>query len=345
LPRRGTPGKETVIRTEVRMAGLVTIYGGSGFIGRYVARRMAKAGWRVRVAVRRPNEALFVRPYGVVGQVEPVFCNIRDDDSVRAAMRGADAAVNCVGILVEQGRNRFGAVQQHGAARVARIAAEEGVDRFVHLSAIGADPRSRSVYARTKAAGEAGVLTHRPQAVILRPSVVFGPEDQFFNRFAAMARLAPVLPVVGADTRFQPVYVDNVAEAAERAVLGLAAPGIYELGGPEVETFRALMQRMLRHIHRRRPIVNVPFWAAAVLGAGFDFVQVLSLGLFTNTVLTRDQVRNLARDNVVTPGMRGLPELGIEPVPMDAVLPDYLWRFRPSGQFAAIRDSARNLRG
>ncbi len=344
LPRRGTPGKEGGNRMEGRMSGLITIYGGSGFVGRYIARRMARAGWRVRVAVRRPNEALFVRPYGVVGQVEPVFCNIRDDDTVRAAMRGADAAVNCVGILVEEGKNRFGLVQAHGAARVARIAAEEGVGRFLHLSAIGADPRSASHYARTKAAGEEGVLSHRPQAVILRPSVVFGPEDQFFNRFAAMARFSPVLPVVGAQTRFQPVYVDDVAAAAERALLGPVAPGIYELGGPEVETFRALMQRMLRHIHRRRLIVNVPFWAAAALGTGFDLAQALSLGLFTNRILTRDQVRNLARDNVVSPGLRGFADLGIEPVPMDAVLPGYLWRFRPAGQFEAIKDSARNLR-
>ncbi|MCA3557397.1 MAG: complex I NDUFA9 subunit family protein, partial [Rhodobacter sp.] len=244
------------------MNKLVTIYGGSGFIGRYIARRMAKEGWRVRVAVRRPNEAIFVRPYGVVGQVEPVFCNIRDDASVRAVMQGADAVVNCVGVLNEVGRNGFDAVQAEGAARVARIAAELGVGRLVQLSAIGADADAASAYARSKAAGEAAVRQAFPQAVILRPSVVFGTEDQFFNRFAAMTRLGPFLPVVGAATRFQPVYVDDVAQAAVKAVLGEAAPGIYELGGPEVHSFRALMQKMLQVVQRRRLIVNIPFFVA-----------------------------------------------------------------------------------
>ncbi len=326
------------------MARLVTIYGGSGFVGRYIARRMAKAGWRVRVAVRRPNEAIFVRPYGTPGQVEPVACNIRDDASIAAAMAGADAVVNCVGILVEDGRNRFQAVQAEGAGRIARLAAAAGVARLVHVSAIGADAASPSVYARTKAAGEAAVTAAFPGAVILRPSVIFGPEDQFFNRFAGMARLGPVLPVVGAATRFQPVYVDDVAAAAERALTGDAAPGVYELGGPEVATFRDLMRRMLAVIQRRRLVVNVPFFAARIMAFGFDALQTLTLGLWVNGVLTRDQVRNLARDNVVTPGARGLADLGIAPTPMEAVLPDYLWRYRPSGQFAAIKASARNLR-
>ena len=326
------------------MNKLVTIYGGSGFIGRYIARRMAKEGWRVRVAVRRPNEAIFVRPYGVVGQVEPVFCNIRDDASVRAVMQGADAVVNCVGVLNEVGRNGFDAVQAEGAARVARIAAELGVDRLVQLSAIGADPDAASAYARSKAAGEAAVRLAFPQAVILRPSVVFGTEDQFFNRFAAMTRLGPFLPVVGAGTRFQPVYVDDVAQAAVKAVLGEAAPGIYELGGPDVHSFRALMQKMLQVVQRRRLIVNIPFFVARIMGGAFDLLQTLTLGLFTNGLITRDQVRNLAHDNVVSPHARGLADLGIAPTPIDAVLPEYLWRYRPSGQFAAIRESAKNLR-
>ena len=326
------------------MNKLVTIYGGSGFIGRYISRRMAKEGWRVRVAVRRPNEALFVRPYGVVGQVEPVFCNIRDDASVRAVMQGADAVVNCVGVLNEVGRNGFDAVQAEGAGRVARIAAELGVGRLVQLSAIGADADSASAYARSKAAGEDAVRRAFPQAVILRPSVVFGAEDQFFNRFAAMTRLGPLLPVVGAETRFQPVYVDDVAQAAVKAVLGEAAPGIYELGGPDIHSFRALMQKMLQVVQRRRLIVNIPFFVARIMGGAFDLLQTLTLGLFTNGLITRDQVRNLAQDNVVSPRARGLADLGIAPTPMDAVLPEYLWRYRPSGQFAAIRDSAKNLR-
>lgn len=333
------------------MSRLVTIYGGSGFIGRYIAQRMARQGWRVRVAVRRPNEALFVRPYGVVGQVEPVFCNIRDDASVRAAVAGADAVVNCVGTFDARGRNSFEAIQHEGAARIARIAAETGVARLVHLSAIGANPEGESLYARSKAAGEAAVLGAFPPAVILRPSVVFGPEDKFFNRFAAMSRIGPVLPVVGGATLFQPVYVDDVARAAETALGAAAGPGapggvpagVYELGGPDVESFRALMRRMLSVINRRRLVVSIPFPVASVLGGLFDVLKAVSGGLVPAPI-TRDQVRSLRTDNVVTPGRRGFAELGIEPVSMSAILPDYLWRFRPSGQFDAIKASARHLR-
>ncbi len=326
------------------MSKLVTIFGGSGFVGRYIARRMAKEGWRVRVAVRRPNEALFVRPYGVVGQVEPVACNIRDDASVRAVMRGADAVVNCVGILNRSGKNTFDAVQAEGAGRIARIAASEGVANLVHVSAIGADAGSDSDYARSKAEGESAVLAAFPSAVILRPSIIFGTEDGFFNRFAGMTRMGPVLPVVGAETRFQPVYVDDVAQAAVKGALGEAAPGVYELGGPEVDTFRGLMGRMLKVIQRRRAVVNVPFFVANIMGFAFDAVQAVTLGLIENKLITRDQVRNLRRDNVVSPGAKGLADLGITPTAMEAVLPEYLWRFRPSGQFAAIKDSAKNLR-
>jgi NADH dehydrogenase len=326
------------------MNKLVTIYGGSGFVGRYIARRMAKEGWRVRVAVRRPNDALFVKPYGVVGQVEPVACNIRDDASVRAAMQGADAVVNCVGILNKAGKNTFESVQASGAARIARIAAEEGVGQLVHLSAIGADAGSASEYQQTKAAGEAAVLAAFPGAVILRPSIIFGNEDGFFNRFAAMTRFSPVLPVVGAATQFQPVHVDDVAQAAVKGITGAAAPGIYELGGPEVATFRELMQRMLTEIRRRRLIVNIPFFAASIMGGVLDMVQTLTLGLFNNGMITRDQVRNLRADNVVAPGAKGFADLGITPMAMGPVLPEYLWRYRPSGQYAAIKESAKNLR-
>jgi NADH dehydrogenase len=326
------------------MSKLVTIYGGSGFVGRYIARRMAREGWRVRVAVRRPNEALFVRPYGVVGQVEPVFCNIRDDASVRAAMAGADAVVNCVGTFDRGGPNNFDAVQHEGAGRIARIAAEAGVERLVHISAIGADPQGMSLYAQSKARGEEAVLGQFPRAVILRPSIVFGPEDQFFNRFAAMARLGPVLPLAAAETRFQPVYVDDVAKAAEMGVLGTARPGIYELGGPDVASFRELMAQMLKVIHRRRLILNLPFWVARVMATALDLAQGLTLGLFTNRILTRDQLKSLRQDNVVAKGAKGLDTLGIEPTALEAVLPDYLWRFRPSGQYDAIKASAKNLK-
>ncbi|SEP98171.1 complex I NDUFA9 subunit family protein [Thalassovita taeanensis] len=326
------------------MSKLVTIYGGSGFVGRYIARRLAKDGWRVRVAVRRPNEAMHVKPYGVPGQVEPVQCNIRDDASVRAVMQGADAVVNCVGILNERGKNRFDAVQHEGAERIARIAAETGVARMVHVSAIGADAEADSDYARTKALGEAAVLEHMPNAVILRPSVIFGAEDQFFNRFASMSRMGPILNVVGAETRFQPVYVDDVAQAAVLAVDGVAGAGVYELGGPEVATFRELMVDMLSVIRRRKLIVNLPFWLARIMAFGLDMVQKFTGGLIGNGVLTRDQVKNLRHDNVVSEGAMGFADLGIKPVPLEAVLPDYLWRFRPSGQYTAIKESAKNLR-
>ena len=326
------------------MQKLVTVYGGSGFVGRYIVRRLAAEGWRIRVAVRRPNEAMFVRPYGNVGQVEPVLCNIRDDASVRAVMQGASAVVNCVGILAERGRNGFEAVQRDGAERVARIAAELGVARMVQISAIGADAESDSDYARTKAEGEAAVLRHMPQAVILRPSIIFGPEDDFFNRFAGMSRMTPLLPLVGAKSRFQPVYVDDVAQAAVMGVNGTAAPGIYELGGPDVATMSDLMRQMLAVIRRRRPILSLPFWLARIMAFGFDMLQAVTFGLFHNGVLTRDQVRNLRRDNVVAPDARGFKDLGIAPVSFAAVLPDYLWRFRPSGQYEALKESARNLR-
>jgi len=325
------------------MSKLVTIYGGSGFVGRYIARRMAKAGWRVRVAVRRPNEALFVRTYGVVGQVEPVLCNIRDDASVALVMQGADAVVNCVGVLAESGKNTFDAVQAQGPERIARLAAAAGIMRIVHVSAIGAEANSKSAYSRTKAAGEAGVLKHQPNAVILRPSIVFGPEDQFFNRFAGMARLGPVLPVVGADTRFQPVYVDDVAHAAVKGVLGQAR-GVYELGGPVTMSFRELMTVMLEVIRRRRLVLNIPFFAATAMAFGFDMLEKVTLGLARNGMITRDQVKNLRRDNVVSEGAKGFAALDIAPVAMVSVLPEYLWRFRPSGQYDAIKESAKNLR-
>ena len=327
------------------MTKLVTIYGGSGFVGRYISWHLARHGWRIRVAVRRPNEALFVRPYGVVGQVEPVFCNIRDDASVASVMTEADAVVNCVGVLAEDGRNSFDAVQAEGAGRIARLAAERGITRMVHLSAIGADATRDSGYARSKAAGEAAVLSALPDAVILRPSLVFGTEDKFFNRFASMARFGPILPVVGAATRFQPVYVDDVARVAVKGVEGEIPGGIYELGGPEVATFRELMQKMLGVIQRRRMILNVPFWAAGLQASALDLAGKVSLGLWSNDVLTRDQVRLLGRDNVVAPGAKGFAELGIDPTAMESVLESYLYRYRPHGQYDAIQQSAAGLKG
>ena len=326
------------------MSKLVTIYGGSGFVGRYIARRMAKEGWRVRVAVRRPNEALFVKPYGEVGQVEPIFCNIRDDASVAAAMLGSDAVVNCVGILAETSKNKFDTVQAEGAGRVARLAAEQGIQRLVHISAIGVDASSPSEYAQSKAEGEAMILSQFPSAVILRPSVIFGAEDEFFNRFADMATKSPIIPLVGAETNFQPVYVDDVAQAAVAGIMGQADAGIYELGGPEVGTFKHFVNKMLTVIQRRKLVLPLPFFVGRLMGFSFDLLQTMSLGLFTNSVITRDQVRNLGNDNVVSQDAKTFADLGIAPVSINAVLPDYLWCFRPSGQYAAIKASAKNLR-
>lgn len=325
------------------MAKLVTIFGGSGFVGRYIARRMAKDGWRVRVAVRRPNEALFVKPYGVVGQVEPILANVRDDASVRAAIRGADAVVNCVGTFDAGGRNNFQAVQHEGAARISRIAAEESVTSFVHISAIGATVDGESLYARSKGQGEVAVLEAFPNAMILRPSVIFGPEDNFFNRFAGMSRMSLVLPVAGAETRFQPVYVDDVARAAVMGAQG-EAQGTFELGGPDADTFRGLMQRMLDVVRRRRLIVNIPFFVAGMMGWSFDLLSKMTGGLFHNSILTRDQVRSLQSDNVVAEDAQTLVDLGIQATSMEAILPDYLWPYRPSGQFSNIKESAKNLR-
>jgi len=214
----------------------------------------------------------------------------------------------------------------------------------VQISAIGADSGSGSAYARTKAKGEALVLEHMPQAVILRPSIVFGQEDGFFNRFAGMARLSPALPMVGAKSRFQPVWVDDVAHAAAMAVDGMAKPGIYELGGPDIMNFRELMELMLAEIQRRRLLINVPFLIASIMGGALDLAQTLTGGLFTNGILTRDQVQNLRYDNIADPDLPGFADLGINPTPLSSVLPDYLWRFRKSGQYTAIKNSAKNLR-
>ncbi|MDA8746830.1 complex I NDUFA9 subunit family protein [Litoreibacter sp.] len=323
------------------MSKLATVYGGSGFVGRYIVRRLAKAGWRVRVAVRRPNEAIFVKPYGSVGQVEPILCNIRNEASVRSAMEGADAVINCVGTFDKGGKNNFDAVQDEGAERIARIAADLGVAQLVHLSSIGADAQSETLYGQSKGRGENAILQHFPNAMILRPSIVFGPEDDFFNRFASMSRFGPVLPVIGAETKFQPVYVDDVAQAAMKGVEGTS--GVFELGGPDTKTFRELMQDMLGVIRRRRLILNVPFFVGGLLGTAFDLTRAMTGGLIKGPV-TKDQVTSLKSDVVVAEGAKGLVDLGVTPTSMEAILPSYLWRFRPAGQYEAMMESARDLR-
>ena len=326
------------------MAKLVTIYGGSGFVGRQVARLMARDGWRVRIAVRRPDEALFTRTYGAVGQVVPVLCNIRDEASVRAAMTGADAVVNCVNIVTREGKSTFQSVFQDGAEIIARLSAEMGVAKIVHISGIGVDPESPSKYVAAKARGEAAVLRHRPDAVVLRPSVIFGPDDSLYNRFASMARRGPILPIMGGKTKLQPVFVDDVAQAAVMGATGEAAPGIYELGGPVVLTVRELAGQVLKTIHRRRLVLNMPFWMAGIGASALGAAQAVTGGLFTNRILTRDQIALLRRDNVPAEGAKGFADLGIQPIAPEAVLDSYLWRFRPSGQYDAIKQSAKNLR-
>ena len=306
----------------------VTVFGGSGFVGRHVVRELAKAGASVRVAVRRPDRALFLKPMGDVGQITPVAANIRDDASVAAAVEGSEAVVNLVGILYQAGRQTFDAVHHQGAGRIARAAKAAGAERLVHVSAIGADGDAASDYARSKAAGEAAVRAEFSGAAVIRPSIVFGPDDNFFNLFAALARLTPVLPLIGGGrTRFQPVYVGDVA-AAVMAVLSSAegAGTTHELGGPEIFTFRELMETVLQATGRRRLLVPVPFammeWYGAVLG------------LAPQPLLTRDQVRLLRTDNTAEHGLPGLADLGIAPTAVAAVVPGYLAQYRRGGEFS-----------
>lgn len=317
---------------------IVTIIGGSGFVGRYIAQRMARRGWRVRVACRRPNEALFVKPYGTVGQVEPIQCNIRDEASTRRAIAGATAVVNCVGLLWESGKNTFDACQTDGAARVAQLAAEEGAKRMVHVSAIGADDDCEADYGRTKGLGEAAVTEAFAGAVILRPSIIFGTEDGFFNQFARLARFMPVLPLVGAETKFQPVWVEDVAEAATKAICGEAEPGVYELGGPRVATFRECIDLMLDITRRRRLVVNLPFFVARIQAW---FMQK-SAWLGVAPLLTVDQVKMLENDNVVATDAKSFDDLGIQPTAMEAILESYLYAYRPYGQYTALSETGEN---
>jgi uncharacterized protein YbjT (DUF2867 family) len=314
---------------------LVTVYGGSGFLGRHLVRAIARTGARMRVAVRRPELAGHLQPLGGVGQIVPVQANVRYPDSLIAAAEDADAVVNLVGILFSAGKQTFKTVQDEGAGNVARAAKAAGAKAFVHVSAIGADPDSDSIYARTKAAGEAAVKDVLPGAAILRPSVVFGPEDEFFNRFGALARISPVLPLIGGGhTKFQPVFVGDVAQTIVAALEGrAAAKAPYELGGPEILTMREVMERVLAYTMRSRPLVPLPFWLAKLQGALLQWLP--------NPPLTLDQVRLLKHDNVVSAdairGKRTLEGIGIEPVAVASVVPDYLEQFRPRGQFSVYK--------
>lgn len=314
------------------MQGLVTVFGGSGFLGRYAVRALVRDGWRVRVAVRRPNEAPELKVMGEVGQIELTQTNLRVPSSIDRALEDASACVNLVGVLYESGPQTFEALHAAGARAVAEAAAKHGVSRLVHVSAIGADAQSPSKYGRTKAEGEAAVRAAFAKATILRPSIVFGPEDDFFNRFGAMAAMSPALPLIGGGvTRFQPVYAGDVGAAIAAALERRNAAGTtYELGGPGVYTFKQLMQILLKETHRKRFLAPIPFAAAKLLGVAGDLMSFLPIP----PPITSDQVELLKRDNVAEHGLPGLGELGVSPTALEAVLPTYLWRFRRGGQFA-----------
>ncbi len=307
---------------------LVTVIGGSGFIGRYVVQKLADAGHRVRVAVRHPNLALFLKPLGRVGQVQLVQANLRNEASIAAAVADTDAVVNLVGLLFESGHQSFDEVQRDGAILAAQCAAKAGAKNFVHMSAIGADAQSDSHYGRSKAEAEAGVRAAFPTATILRPSIVFGPEDGFFNKFAAMAKWPmPVMPVVSGNTKFQPIYVQDVAEAIVHAVDSNAYAGqIYELGGPRVYSFRELTQYILDEIGVHKPLIDVPL--------GIAKLQAMLLGLAPKPLVTSDQLKLLAYDNVVSSGAKTLEAFGITPTPLEAVVPNYLIRYRSKSPVA-----------
>ncbi|ARQ08408.1 NAD-dependent nucleoside-diphosphate-sugar epimerase protein [Rhizobium etli] len=325
--------------TLANLPPLVTVFGGSGFVGRHVVRALAKRGYRIRVAVRRPDLAGFLQPLGNVGQISFVQANLRYRNSIDRAAEGASHVVNCVGILHETGRNTFDAVQEFGARAVAEAARNAGAT-LTHISAIGANADSDSAYGRTKGRAEAAILSIKPDAVIFRPSIVFGPEDSFFNKFADMARMSPVLPLVGGGkTKFQPVYVEDVAEAVARAVDGKVAGGkIYELGGPEVLSFRECLEMMLKVTSRKNPLVSLPFGLASLIGS------IASLIPFVTPPITPDQVRLLKRDNVVSPEAEGegrtLKGLGITPTMPASVLGSYLVQYRPHGQYTGSGKAA-----
>lgn len=316
---------------------LAVVFGGSGFIGRNVVRELAKRDWRVRVAVRRPHLAQFLRPMGAVGQIQLKQTNVRYRPSVAEAIEGADAVINLVGILHQTGAQRFDTVQSAGAATIAQLAGEAGVEHFVHVSAIGADEESDSAYARTKGEAERAVREAVPTATILRPSIVFGTEDGFFNKFAAMATTTPLTPlplIGGGKTKFQPIYVDDVADAVcESLVRPDAMSRVYEIGGPRVYTFKELMELMLREIGQKRFLAPVPFPIASMIGlAG----EIAGAAPFVEPPLTRDQVKLLKHDNIVdASGAVGtLSDLGVEPNTVESILPSYMVRYRRYGQFA-----------
>jgi len=305
---------------------LVTIFGGSGFVGKNIVEQLAAKGYRVRVAVRNPNSALFVKPLGDVGQVQVVQANLRDEKSVFAAIQGSDVVINLVGILFESGKQSFSSVHASGAALIAKFSADLDVKKLIHMSAIGADAESEALYAKTKAKGEEAVRHYYPDAVIFRPSIIFGPDDGFFNRFGNMAKLSPIMPVISGDSKFQPVYVCDVAEAFVKAVEDDVCDGqTYTLGGPRTYSFRELLAYICEETDNDRTLVDIPMPIAKI--------QAVFMGLLPTPPLTLDQLTMLEKDNVVGEGEQGFDALGINPTPVEAVVPSYMWQYRPKGQF------------
>ena len=311
--------------------GLVTVFGGSGFLGKHVVRALVQDGWRVRVPVRRPHTAQELKVIGNVGQVQLMQANIRFPQSVERAIAGSDAVINLVALLFEEGNQSFEAVHVEGAETLAAAAKEHGVHNFVHVSSLGADVDSDSDYARTKGEAEVLIRASLPSVDIMRPSIMFGPEDDFFNRFAAMAQLAPALPLIGGgETKMQPVYVGDVAEAIAKVARQGTTGKTYELGGPQSYSFKELMQFTLRAIDRKRFLVPIPWFAANMMGFMGEISGYLP---FVKPFLTRDQVKNLKVDNVVADDALGFSDLGIKLETMEAIVPSYLERYRKYGQF------------
>jgi NADH dehydrogenase len=323
---------------------LVTVFGGSGFVGRYVVHRMVKLGFRVRVAVRNPNDALFLKTYGEVGQVEIVNTNILNEEAVSASLRLADYAVNCVaGLLNETEYKKSKLIYVKGSKIVAKIAKKQGIKKLIHISSLGVDIKSDSFYSRYKAEGELEVFKYFKNAIILRPSLVFGFEDKFFNRFASVASVFPMVPIFGSKTKFQPIFVDDLAYAVQMAIIKKNITGVFEIAGSEVFSFKELMEKMLKIIRRKKIILSLPFFFGYFLAFLFKILKWSTFGLFSPP-LTSDNIKDLMKDNIVVQGkQKTIEDLGIKPKGLDIILPKYLYSFRPYGQYSDIKDSVKNL--
>ncbi len=321
---------------------LVTVFGGSGFLGRYIVRRMVKAGWRVRVAVKNPNEALFLKTNGEVGQVELLQADILNERLVKLAVEGANSVVNCVaGDLYETKLREFKKFYVTGPALLAKVSQDAGVKKFIHMSAISADLTSKSMYGRSKARGEEEVVRFFPKAFIIRPSIVFGSEDRFFNMFASMARYSPIVPVIGGNSLFQPIYVDDVSKVVSKVIQETFEPGIYEIGGPEIFSFVGLMEKMLLVVRRKRIVLSIPLNFAKIMAFTFSILKSLTFGLF-KAKITLDNIEQLRRNNIVSKEQKTIEKLEINTKTLDMILPTYLFSYRPYGQYSDITNSSED---